>query len=295
MNLFFQIAEKVFDWNELIKVILILLACFTVPYLLIFLFSSKSKYMKAVKAYNRGDLDTAKYLLEKIKPTESMYFYARLFLSQLEMRLGKKDAAIQICRELIREHPDKYEPYQFISQVYLSIKANDLCLDNIYKALDRNPPRKDKYALYVNMGTAFDEMKQYDEAIRSYLKAVEQIDTDHVVFNNIGYAYLMQSKFPEAITYFDKSIKLNSKFAFSYNNRGFAYANLGDFERAFEDFKASLLLDSSNPYLYKFRGISLYKFGNFTEARTNLEKALQLCPDFNDEISPILTEINKIS
>jgi len=293
MNLFFQHAEKVFDWNELIQVILILLACFTVPYLLVFIFSAKSKYIKAVKAYKRGDFYNAKSLLEKIKPSGPMYFHSRLFLSQLEMRAGKKDAAIQILRELIREHPEKYEPYQFISQVYLSMKANDICLDNISKALDRNPPRRDRYALYVNMGTAYDSLREYDKAIQSYLKAIEQIANDYLVYNNLGYAYLSQSKFSDAITYFDKSMNLNPKFAFSYNNRGFAFANLGNFEKAFEDFKASLLLDSSNPYLYKFRGISFYKFGNFPEAKTNLEKALQMCPDFSDEISPILNEINK--
>lgn len=293
MNLIFQQAESLFDWKELVRVLMILLACFTIPYLLVFMFSAKSKYMKAVKAYKRGDFEIAKSLLEKIKPSGSMYFHSRLFLSALEMKMGNKDAAIQICRELIREHPDKYEPYQFISQVYLSNKANDLCLDNIYKALDRNPPRKDKYTLYNNMGTAFDEMMQYDAAIRSYLKAIEQIDNDHVVYNNIGYVYLMQNKFNEAISYLDKSIKLNSKFAFSYNNRGFAYANLGNFEKAFEDFKASLLLDPSNPYLYKFRGLSYYKSRNFSEAKTNLEKAIQMDPKFANEISPILEEISK--
>lgn len=293
MNLVLQQAESLFDWKELIRVLLILLACFAIPYMLVFLFSSKSKYMKAVKAFKEGDLDTAKDLLEKIKPTSSMYFHSRLFLSSLEMQQGRTDVAIQICRDLIRNNSEKFEPYQFLSQIFLSTKAYDLCLDNIYKALDRNPPRKDKYSLYINMGAAFDEMKQYEMAVQSYLKAIDQIDNDYLAYNNIGYVCLLQNKFSESISYLDKSIKLNSKFAFSYNNRGFAYANMGDFEKAFNDFKNSLLLDSSNPYLYKFRGLSYYKLGNCKEARNDLEKALEKAPDFASEISPILEEISK--
>lgn len=292
MSLFFQSAENLFDLNELIKVILILLACFAVPYLFVYLFSAKSKYMKAVKAYKKGEYEIAEDFLEKIKPSSSMFFHSRLFLSVIELEQNKTDKSIQICSELIRNHPDRYEAHQFLSQIYLSIKANELSLEYIYKALDMNPPRKDKYALYVNMGIVFDNLGEYEKAIQSYLKAVEQIDNDHVVYNNLGYAYLLQGKFSEAISYFDKSISLNSKFAYSYNNRGFAFANLGNFDKAFEDFKTSLLLDPSNPHLYKFRGISYYKSGNFSEAKINLEKALEMEPDFTDEISPILTEIS---
>ncbi|GEM_PF-1648186 len=294
MNLFFQIAEKVFDWNELIRVILILLACFAVPYLFVYLFSSKSKYMKAVKAYKNGEYEIAVDFLEKIKPSSSMFFHSRLFLSAIELEQNKTDKAIQICSELIRNHPDRYEAHQFLSQIYLSINANELSFEFIYKALEMNPPRKDKYALYVNMGIVFDNLGEYEKAIQSYRKATEQIDNDHVVYNNIGYTYLLQSKFSEAISYLDKSINLNSKFAYSYNNRGFAFANLGNFDKAFEDFKTSQLLDPSNPHLYKFRGLSYFKSGNFSEAKTNLEKALQMDPKFSDEISPILTKINNI-
>ncbi|NOS85985.1 MAG: tetratricopeptide repeat protein [Ignavibacteria bacterium] len=264
------------------------------PYLLVFIFSAKSKYIKAVEAFKNGDYDNAAAILEKIKPSSSMYFYSRLFLSSMEVKQKRTDNAIQICRELIRNHPDRFEPYQFLSQIYLTLKANELSLDYMYQALERNPPRKDKYALYVNMGTAFDSLGEYEKAIQYYLNAIEQIGNDYLVYNNIGYAYLLQSKFSEAISYLDKSIYLNSKFAFSYNNRGFAFANLGDFEKAFEDFKTSLLLDPSNPYLYKFRGLSYYKSRNYSEAKINLEKALQLDPKFANEISPILSEISKI-
>lgn len=293
MNLFFQLAEKVFDWNELIEVILILLACFTVPYLLVFMFSAKSKYIKAVKAYKSGDCETAAAILEKIKPSNSMYFHSRLFLSSIEAKLNRTDRAIQICLELIRNYPERFEPFQLLSDIYLALNTNELSLGYMYQALERNPSRKDKYAIYVNMGTAFDSLGEHEKAIQSYLIAIEHIANDYLVYNNIGYAYLQQSKFSEAISFLDKSIYLNSKFAFSYNNRGFAYANLGNFEKAFEDFKSSLLLDPSNPYLYKFRGLSYYKFGNYSEAKTNLEKALQMKPEFSGEISQILNEINK--
>lgn len=293
MILFIQQAESLYDTNEIIKVILIMIACFALPYIVVFLMPKKRKLYKAYSLYRRGNYDEAKILFSKYLEKYPQQVSLKLCLADIELRLKNYDNSIKLSNDFINHEPDNFEGFMILASVYGALENFGLCLHYVNIALKKNPPRKHKYGMLVNKAIVVSETGDHEEALKIYREAVELIDNDHYVYNNMGYTFIKMKKYKESIPYFDISIKLNKNFAFSYNNRAFAFANIGNLDKAFEDFKTSLLLDPSNPYLYKFRGLTFYKTGKLAEAKVDLEKALHLQAKFREELLPIIEEISK--
>ena len=58
------------------------------------------------------------------------------------------------------------------------------------------------------------------ETIDNYLKAINLTPEDASAYNNLGNAYSNQKNYEEAISSYKKSIELNSEYADAYYNLG---------------------------------------------------------------------------
>ena len=80
----------------------------------------------------------------------------------------------------------------------------DEAIETYKKALEENPTDAD---LYNDLGIAFDEAGKSTEAEQAYQKATELDPQFSAAFNNLGLMYEEQSRFPEAIEAYQKCIK----------------------------------------------------------------------------------------
>lgn len=91
-----------------------------------------------------------------------------------------------------------------------------------------------------NLGTAYRQLGQLDDAIRSY-QQVLSLRPDHAeAYNNLGVAYKDQGRLAEALTAYDQALAIRPNYAEAHNNRGAVFQELGELERAIAAYRRAL-------------------------------------------------------
>ena len=292
---FIQQSMQPSSTAEVIQTVLILLACFALPFIVLYFLPFRRNFRAGVVALRKEDYEAAKKKFEKCLRSKADSFEAHLNVASAEMEMKQLDDAITHCREALKIAPEKYEGYMTLSFVYLKMQNYDQSLYYINEAFAREPSDHHRHILFVNRGVIWSKREEHDKAISDYENAIKIVDNNWTAFNNIGHTLLNQGMFEESIKYFNRSIELDSERAFPYNNRGFAHSNLGNYEMAFADFKASYNIDPTNALLYKYRGLTYYKTGNHPEALKDLLKAIEKDPDLYGELSETLIHLKEKS
>ena len=132
---------------------------------------------------------------------------------------------------------------------------------------------------YFFRGNAKGGLKQYDEAIKDYDKAIELNSEVAVIYNNRGNAKNELDQYIEAIKDFDRAIELDPKHDLAYYNRGNTKDELELHEEAIKDYDKVIELDPNDAAAYYNRGIAKSKLGQYTEAIKDYDKAIDLDPD----------------
>ena len=122
---------------------------------------------------------------------------------------------------------------------------------SIYEEMSKmSTPDDLLYGALVLHADANDKLGNHQEAIDSYLKAVEIDSSDAAILNNLCWDLGLTEQAEKALPYCEKAVKLNPKSAYK-DSRGLAYGLLGDFESAIADFEAVIadLENSPDPEL----------------------------------------------
>jgi tetratricopeptide (TPR) repeat protein len=164
-----------------------------------------------------------------------------------------------------------------------------------------------------NIGNEQNEQGEYDNAIRSYYKALELNPEYAEAYSGLGYSYYMKGEiekaieycnraisinpnFPrsylylgyinydranniEALNYFSKFIELDGNSATAFSYRGILYGRLGRNDLAIRDFNESLRINPNASNDYKNRAICYIQLNEFDKAFEDLNKAIELNPE----------------
>ncbi|WP_299675249.1 tetratricopeptide repeat protein [uncultured Dokdonia sp.] len=126
---------------------------------------------------------------------------------------------------------------------------------------------KKKARKYYDDGQAFFQNADYDNAIKSYKKAVRKDKTFAFAWDMLGYSYRKNENYEEAITAYDKSLALDPKGKMPLTNKPIAYALLGNFDKAIEGYLEYIQLFPDDPEGY-------YGIGRIYRVKEDYENAL---------------------
>ena len=134
--------------------------------------------------------------------------------------------------------------------------------------------------LYNILGAANAGLRNLDEAIASFSKAV-QIKPDYVeAHNNLGLALQNRGRFEEAIASFRKALQIQPDFAEAHNNLGAALNHQRRLEEAIASLSRALEIEPDHAEAHNNLGAALQDQGRLDEAIASFSKALQIKPDF---------------
>ena len=85
--------------------------------------------------------------------------------------------------------------------------------------------------LFNNLGIAYMKIKNFNQAIQSFKRAIEINSHFIEPYNNLGVSLKEVKKINEAIEYFEKAIELETKNPKAYNNIGSIYFETNKFEK----------------------------------------------------------------
>ncbi len=139
-------------------------------------------------------------------------------------------------------------------------------------------PRAQK--IHYNLGTLHAEQARWDEAVTSFLRAVELDPSDAASHTNLGHVYAQQDRLDEAADALSKAVALDPSAADAHNNLGNVYAAM---ERERDASAAYLKALEARPDFAQARNNLALVYARreeFERAIVELEKAIALEPDY---------------
>jgi tetratricopeptide (TPR) repeat protein len=154
-----------------------------------------------------------------------------------------------------------------------SIRA---CTEILARGNAKNPRKR--AGAYMNRGTTYALMRDYDRAIADLDQAI-RLDTRYSkAYTNRGAVYDKKGDYERAIADLDQAIRLNPKNTDAFGNRGVVYDRKGDYDRAIADYDQAIRLDPKDANVLVNRGVVFKRRGDAARARADFEAALAARP-----------------
>lgn len=152
---------------------------------------------------------------------------------------------------------------------------------DLYTTLERPTKVTD----WINEGDVFRGQGKYEEALKSYEKAIDLDPQNAMAWNNKGLALGLSGKHKEALESFDKSIELDPKNATVWNNKGVTLGSSGKHYEALKSYDMSIFLDPNNAVTWNNKGLALGALGaaigsleKYMEAQFSFERSIAIDP-----------------
>ena len=117
-----------------------------------------------------------------------------------------------------------------------------------------------------NLGLAYGNAGQYEEAIASYKEALRIKPDDADAHYNLGYVYRELGQYEEAIASFKKSIRIKPDDANAHYSLGLAYDESGQYEEAIASYKEVLRIKPDDADAHFFLVLAYVNAGQYEEA-----------------------------
>lgn len=141
---------------------------------------------------------------------------------------------------------------------------------------------------YSMRGYAYLNLKEYNPALKDYLKYFAMTKTDAEACIQISYIFNAEGKYKKSLLWVDRAIALDPKNPLAYNNRGVTLQNMLDYKNAIANYALAIKYDSTFAMGYCNRGAAVFNNQDIAAPSTlDVEYAIK---DFNKalELDPSL-------
>jgi tetratricopeptide (TPR) repeat protein len=225
---------------------------------------------------------------------------------------GNLNQAENICRKILRSHPDNADVLHLIGIIFFEQGNYEMAITHIKKSIRLNKENADAYynlgnayvgkglfdeALpcyletirlnpgiadaYINIGNIHREKKQTDKAMAYYKEAVKTDPSLPDASNNLGNILIEKGRLDEAIECFQMVTHKHPGFAPAFFNLGRAFQIKSQFDDAVLNYREAVKLNPSDAETYNNLGTALYEKGEIAEAVKCYRKAMELKEDLD--------------
>ncbi|MEM6395355.1 MAG: tetratricopeptide repeat protein [Bacteroidota bacterium] len=133
---------------------------------------------------------------------------------------------------------------------------------------------------YFNKGLSFHNVKDFDNAIIWYEKAIEEDDNYAEPLNNLGALLKSKGEYQKAIDFFKRAITLMPNNVNAYYNWGNTLQDLKKYEESIDYYKKATEINPDYANAYNSWGNALYALQNYEEAIVYYKKAIEADSNF---------------
>ena len=164
--------------------------------------------------------------------------------------------------------------YNILGLTYLYDGKNSLAIKNLKKAISL---RKDYSEAHLHLGIAYGELTQYDNAIKEFKKALNNIfyKTPWNAYTNLGKTYFLTKDYENAIKTLNRSLSKNSAQCIPYDILSEIYSELQNIEESEFNFKEALKYCNNKSFIYKKRALFFLSLKKEKEALNDFENCLK--------------------
>lgn len=171
---------------------------------------------------------------------ENHKYHQTLFMTYLATRQGLK--AIQVYKEMAREHPNSPAVHYWLGRLYLQSQSLDDAAREFREAARLAP--KDEHA-WISLGHVYYRQGKDEEAMKAYQEANKLSPKVAVVHAGLGNLYLKKNDYPQAQKEFEETLRLDPSLSEARYNLSLIYERHGELSKAMEEWK-KILEDDPN-------------------------------------------------
>lgn len=179
--------------------------------------------------------------------------------------------ALQEFQKALDLDPNFVEAHNAMAVLlHLSFNRPDEAIEHYRKAILLRPAFSEAK---TNLGNVFLDQKRYDEAIKLYEEALNDMlyPTPFIAQGNLGWALYKKGEVKRGIDHIKASVTTNPKFCLGYRNLGIIYDEQGEVEESCLQLGRYRERCPDLADAYFREGICLAKTGKSVAARTNFE------------------------
>jgi protein O-GlcNAc transferase len=143
-------------------------------------------------------------------------------------------------------------------------------------------------AVHEGRGSALIGLERLDEALGAFTTATKADPKLLGALNNRGYVLMRLQRHAEALDCFDRALTVDPNLADAHNNRGNALLALGKTDEALSSFAKAAANDADPTNALANRGNALITARRFESAIPDLERLVELKPDYSYALGSLL-------
>lgn len=188
---------------------------------------------------------------------------------------GQVDAALQLCYQTIRDHPDSFEAYVRLAELF-RLQGKWAKAAEAYQAAIRLNPQDPE--LYRWLGDMFGHAGQLPLAAQTFRQELALRPSHVRAWLDLGLALQMQRQFLPAEEAFRRATQLDPASALPWHRLGVCRGQQGFLDDAVRLLQQALQCNAADPVIWHDLGVALEKLGRLADATAAYERAVALRP-----------------
>lgn len=203
------------------------------------------------------------------QPLEMVALQNLLFCYEVQ---NLQQKGIDFLNNFIDKYPYNSWAWQQLGKFYYNIGEFKKSAEASDMAIVINP--KALHA-YLEKAFALEKIKEYKEAIDTYLLVIELFKPTSYVYSRIGYCYMQLKNVNLGREFFEKALQLDPKFELVLLHLLEIYISVSEFELAKSIAEKLIELEANNYTYWKKLGLICIEIHDFNTACLSFEKAIE--------------------
>jgi tetratricopeptide (TPR) repeat protein len=202
----------------------------------------------------------------------------QLKLAETQYILKQYGDATLTVNGIIRTQPQNAEAYFMLGLIFKESGEIAKAINAFQAATEFDNRLVDAW---INLGQIFEAKK---ETIASrYYKTATEVDPNNIAALH-SYAYFLQNsnQIDEAITLYKKINIVNPEYVDAYLNAGILYLERKEMAASLEQFDIMTKINPIDARGFYFKALTLFQQGDKVNARTQVQNALNIEPNYED-------------
>ena len=247
---------------------------------------------EAIDNFKKEEYDQARNLIDEaltIDPDIPELHYWRGKIESLDLNQEKMKIAISEYTEALDKKPDYVDALIERGKLYLLEKDYEKARQDLEKALELDPSRKDVYQYLGELELALGNKEKALEYLNKTSK-----EKDEKFYFTMAQALYNTGKYEEALENINKAIELNKNFPKAYELKSDILKAMGRYEEALDAIEVATKLQPTDSKLFDKKALILFKLSEEEYKKENYLKSVyylmqgleinyELKPDFECE------------
>lgn len=227
-----------------------------------------------------GKYQEAEINYKKVPQNTPLFFRAKIGQANILYTIDKKQEALSVLSNLVKEYPDVVAPYLAYGDMLQLNGDFEQAADAYTHALDLNPDiGADLWGVVYFRGVSYERLGNWSAAQVDLRKALELNPEQPLVLNYLGYSLVDRGeKLDEALSMIEKAADILPDEGAVQDSLAWAYFRLGRYDDAVVPIEKASLLEGSDPVIVDHLGDIYWAVGRKNEARYQWKRALLFSP-----------------